>query len=88
MVYSPNNLSKEEMVSWAAKHYPEVKIRSRVSTNKMAEALCRKTGEPLAAETSMYKLREFMKTDKFKKRLKQAQGGFGFATAVFKGAGY
>lgn len=88
MPYSPDNLSREEMLAWATKHYPGVKIRSRVSTNKKAEARDRRTGELLAAETSMYKLREVMKTDGFKANFKSAQAGFGFETAVFQGEGY
>ena len=87
-MYSPNNLSRQEMISWAAEHFPEVKIRSRLSTNKRAEARCQKTGELLAAETSMFKLKQFMKTDKFKQQLKRAHSGFGFATAIFQGKGY
>ena len=88
MPYSPDNLSREEMLIWAAKHYPDVKIRIRVSTNKKAEARDKKTGELLAAETSMFKLREVMKTDEFKANFKNVQSGFGFETAVFQGEGY
>ena len=88
MPYSSNNISREEMLTWAAKHYPGVKIRIRVSTNKKAEARDKKTGELLAAETSMFKLKKAMKTDGFKAKLKGVQAGFGFETAVFQGKGY
>ena len=76
------------MLTWAAKHYPGVKIRVRVSTNKNAEARDKTTGELLAAETSMFKLKEVMKTEKFKSQFNNVQSGFGFETAIFEGAGY
>ena len=85
MPYSPDNLSREEMLIWAAEHFPGVKIRSRVSTNKKAEARDKKTGELLAAETSMFKLREVMKTDAFKAKLKRAQAGLDSRQLYFKG---
>lgn len=88
MTYVPENLSRKELLDWAAEKFPEVKIKARLSTNKFAEARHKKTGELLAKETSMHKLKEAMLTADFAKRLRIAQSGFGFNTAVFDGKGY
>jgi hypothetical protein len=88
MPYSPNNLSREEMLDWAKERFPDVKIRTRLSTNGKAEARHKTTGELLAAETSMFKLKKAMETKNFKAKLERARSGFGFNTATFKGKGY
>lgn len=87
MVYSPDNLSAEELITWTEEHFPEVRIRRRIFTNKNAEARHAKTGHLLASATSMFKLKKIMETDEFKNKLK-CSVGFGFETAVFKGEGY
>lgn len=88
MSYRKDWLSGEDLVAWASKNYPEVKIRKRHEKNNYAEARLLKTGILISKFTSNRSLKDHMETEQFKRKLRIAKKCFGIGTAVFKGFGY
>lgn len=88
MVYIDDWLSREDLIAWAEKNFPEVKIKSRKDTNNYAEARLKSDGTLLAFCTSNRALKNFMDEETFARILKVKKSQFGFETATFEGDGY
>jgi len=78
-----------ERLQEKAKPYKgRIQLRRRLANNSYAMVCEKKTGCILKMDKSMKVIEDYIGTKEFLKDLKEAESGFGFETAVFKGVGY